>query len=74
MDLRLIHDATFNGIIFVEVFTHMRIIFLFFYFKKKFYILQLALESQKTLSEKKNIYKYSQINQELCVLISEKKP
>jgi hypothetical protein len=41
MDLRLIHDATFNGIIFVEVFTWMRIIFLFFILKK-FYILQLA--------------------------------
>jgi hypothetical protein len=37
MDLRLIHDATFNGIIFVEVITWMRIIFLFFYLKKILY-------------------------------------
>ena len=41
MDLRLIHDATFYGIIFVEVFTRMGIIFLFFYLKKILYYNEL---------------------------------
>jgi hypothetical protein len=46
-DLRLIHDATFNGIIFVEVFTRMSIIFLFFYFKKILYTTTSLRKSKK---------------------------
>jgi hypothetical protein len=50
MDHRLIHDLTFNGIIFVEVYTRLRIIFLFFYFKK---ILYTTTSLRKSCSSKK---------------------